>query len=148
MKNLMMWFFLKKLIYPIERLFHKEIIKINFSYTFTVLNELDEENRLINVFVIISHKDISSPYQCNLLSRKYITPRLFMKEYIKSETPERLYISYRSYIGSDSYKRCINLLLDLTNNFRTKLVEDRSYKVKFKKKELKLFLQRTKIWKL
>ena len=58
--------------------------------------------------------------------------------------PEMLYTSYRSYIGSDSYKRCINLL----DNFRTKLVEDRSYKVKFKKEELKLFLQRTKIWKL
>lgn len=144
MKDLIMWFFLKKLIYPIEKLFHKEIIKINLSYTFTVLNELDEENRLINVFVIISYKDISSPYQCNLLSRKYITPRLFMKEYIKPEMPEMLYTSYRSYIGSDSYKRCINLL----DNFRTKLVEDRSYKVKFKKEELKLFLQRTKIWKL
>lgn len=143
----MMRFFLKKLIYPIEKLFHKEIIKINFSYTFTVLNELDEENRLINVFVIISYKDISSPYQCNLLSRKYITPRLFMKEYIKPEMPEMLYTSYRSYIGSDSYKQCINLL-DPANNFKTKLVEDRSYKVKFKKKELKLFLQRTKIWKL
>lgn len=138
-----MWFFLKKLIYPIEKLFHRKIIKIDFSYTFTVLNELDEENRLINVFVIISYKDISSPYWCNLLSRKYITPRLFMKEYIKPETPERLYTSYRSYIGSDSYKRCINLI-DHNFNFRTKLVEDRSYKVKFKKKELILFLQRIK----